>query len=66
MHDINGTLLEIGNKVYLEAKVEFVNEDNGYCNLTLGIGKDRPHGDDNMQTTVVVNSKQVLLYRKDA
>lgn len=64
-HDKNGKLLEVGNKVSIEAEITNITTNDDYCNVTLGIGKNEPHGAFNIQSTVTLNAKQVELIESE-
>ena len=66
MHDANGTPVKKGDKVLIEAVISDTYAAPDYCNVTLKIGADKPHGPDNVQSSVTLNTRQVLLYRKGA
>jgi len=66
MHDCNGTPLKKGDKVLIEAVIGDTYATPDYCNVTLKIGSEKPHGPDNIQSSVTLNTRQVLLYRKGA
>jgi hypothetical protein len=59
MHDKNGTPIEKGDKVMIEAVIEEAHATEEFCNVTLGIGKDQEHGPFNIHSTVTLNAKQV-------
>lgn len=61
MHDKNGKPLKEGDKVLIEADITTCHATEEFCNITLAIGKDLPHGAFNIQTTVTLNAKQVEL-----
>ena len=64
MHDRNGTPLKKGDKVLLEATIGEVYTVEDYCNVNLQIGYDQPHGPANVQSSVTLNARQVLLLEK--
>ena len=64
MHDRNGTLLTVGDVVLVEATVVRAFVDKEYCNLSLSIGGDRPHGPHNVWITATINARQTMLFRK--
>lgn len=66
LHDRNGTPVKKGDTVLIEAVIGETYAAPDYCNVTLKIGADRPHGPDNVPSTVTLNARQVLLYRKEA
>lgn len=63
MHDRNGTPLKKGDVVIVEAVIGDTYATPDYCNVTLKIGFDKPHGPDNVTSSVTLNSRQVLLYK---
>lgn len=65
MHDRNGTPLTVGDTVVIFAKVKDIQAGDTYCNATLDIGSDKPHGPYNVTSTVTINTKQVLLVDRD-
>lgn len=58
-HDANGRLVEVGQRVAVEFEVREVNSSPDYCNCTLVIPGE--HGPDNVVSTLVVNTKQVVI-----
>jgi hypothetical protein len=64
MHDRNGTELKKGDTVLIEAVISDVQAHEEFCNVTLQIGKDKEHGADNIHSSVTLNTKQTLLYKK--
>ena len=66
MHDRNGTPVKKGDTVLIEAVIGETYAADDYCNVTLRIGADKPHGPDNVQSNVTLNARQVLLYRRVA
>lgn len=61
MHDKNGKPLKVGDKVLVEAVISTATPSEDYCNVTLSIGADKPHGPNNITGTLVLNSRQVEL-----
>lgn len=61
MHDKNGKQIKAGDKVTIEAFITDTAASDEFCNVTLAIGKDKEHGAFNIQSTVVLNAKQVEL-----
>lgn len=61
MHDKNGKPLKKGDKVLVEAVIEQTHASEDFCNITLGIGKEKEHGADNIHSSVTLNSRQVEL-----
>lgn len=59
MHDKNGNPIQKGNTVIIEAVIEDTAAGEEYCNVQIGIGKDKEHGPANVQSTLWVNAKQV-------
>jgi len=66
MHDRNGTPVAKGDVVLVEAVIGDTYATEDYCNVTLRIGHEKPHGPDNVQSTVTLNARQVLLFKKPA
>lgn len=64
MHDKNGTPVKKGDVVLVEAVIGETYACDDYCNVTLRIGHDRPHGPDNVQGNLTLNARQTLLFRK--
>lgn len=64
MHDRNGTPLKVGDVVLIEAKVSSTYAAPDYCNVTLSIGFDKPHGPDNVTSNVTLNARQTLLLQR--
>lgn len=64
MHDRNGTPIQKGDKVLIEAVVDEVYAGADYCNVRLAIGSDKPHGPANIQSSVTLNSHQTLLLER--
>lgn len=64
MHDKNGTPIKKGDKVLIVAEITAEHASETFCNITLGIGYDQPHGEYNIQNQVTLNAKQVLLVEK--
>jgi hypothetical protein len=58
-HDRSGKLLEVGDRVTIEATVAAVHAGEDYCNVTLAIGHELPHGPENVHGTVTLNARQV-------
>lgn len=65
MHDKNGKPIKTGDRVMIEAVITETHASETFCNVTLGIGRDRPHGEYNIQSTVTLNAKQVVLVEKE-
>ena len=61
MHDKNGKPIKAGDKVRVEAVISETFATDEFCNVTLKIGADAPHGPRNVQSTVVLNAAQVEL-----
>jgi hypothetical protein len=61
MHDKNGKPIKVGDKVIVEAVIEGTSASETFCNVTLGVGRDKEHGEYNIHSTLVVNAKQVEL-----
>jgi len=61
-HDINGTLLEEGDNVVIEATITSINQGEEYCNVTMET--DEVMFPSENKTTIVLNAKQVTLCRK--
>jgi hypothetical protein len=66
MHDRNGTPIQVGDVVLVKAKVTSVSGGVDYCNASLSVGFDKEHGADNIQTSLSVNTRQVVLYDRPA
>lgn len=64
MHDKNGTPLQKGDTVLIEARITDVQAHEDYCNCTLAIGSDEPHGAHNVTSSVTLNTKQTLLFAR--
>ena len=64
MHDRNGTPIQKGDVVMVEALVAETYACEEYCNAQLKIGFEKDHGPDNVTATVTVNTKQVLLLKR--
>ena len=64
MHDRNGTPLLVGDLVLVEAVVGSVFAAEEYCNVTLVIGHEAPHGPANVHSTVTLNARQTLLLER--
>lgn len=64
MHDRNGTPIQKGDVVLLEATVKELYGGDDYCNVQLGIGADKPHGADNVQASVTINTRQTVLLKR--
>jgi hypothetical protein len=60
MHDKNGKLLNIGDKVIVECVVEntYATENDGFCNITVKTVE--PMFPTEHPTTITFNSKQVI------
>lgn len=61
MHDKNGKPIKKGDKVIVEAVIENTSTSETFCNVTLGIGRDKEHGEYNIHGAVVLNARQVEL-----
>lgn len=64
MHDRNGTPIKKGDIVMVEALVADTYACEDYCNAQLRIGFEKPHGADNVTSSVTVNTRQVLLLKR--
>jgi hypothetical protein len=64
MHDRNGTPLQVGDVVTIEAKITANYATEDYCNVTVAVGFEKPHGPDNVTSSVTLNARQVLLIKK--
>lgn len=63
MHDRNGKLVKVGDRVQLQGEITQTSDGTEeYCNVTVKITeKDQEHGPFNVQGTVLVNAKQTEL-----
>ena len=61
MHDRNGTPLKAGDIVLIKARIAETYAAEDYCNARLEIGYDKPHGADNVTSSLTVNTRQLLL-----
>ncbi len=61
MHDKNGKPVKKGDKVRIEGVIENTAATDEYCNVTIGIGRDKEHGAHNVHGTLVLNARQVEL-----
>jgi len=66
MHDRNGTLLKNGDVVIVEGIVGGMYACDDYCNVSVKIGHDKPHGPANVQSTLTLNARQLLLLKREA
>ena len=64
MHDKNGTPVAKGDVVLIEAIIDSTYATEDYCNVTLKIGYEKPHGPDNVTSNLTLNARQVLLLKK--
>lgn len=66
MHDKNGTPLKKGDKVFLVSEIEITDLHAGadFCNVTVKIGGEKPHGADNIQSVLTLNTRQLVLAEK--
>ena len=64
MHDRNGTTLQVGDVVQLEARITEIQTAEDYCNAQLLIGFEKGHGPDNVQSRVTINTRQVVLVKR--
>lgn len=64
MHDRNGTPLQKGDVVLVEAKIVETFESPDYCNIQILIGFEKAHGPDNVHSGTTINSRQVVLSRR--
>jgi hypothetical protein len=64
MHDVNGTPIKKGDRVLIEAIIRDTYAAPDFCNIVLAIGGDKPHGADNITSSVTLNSRQVLLFKR--
>jgi hypothetical protein len=64
MHDRNGTPIKKGDTVTIEGVISDMYATEEYCNVTLRIGYDKPHGPLNVQSSVTLNARQVLLVKR--
>lgn len=63
MHDSNGTAVKVGDIVLIEAKITATYAVEDFCNATLLLGFAKPHGADNIQSHVTINTRQALLFK---
>lgn len=61
-HDINGTLLEEGDSIVIEATIKSISQVEEYCNITCET--DEVMFPSENKTAIVLNAKQVTLCRK--
>ena len=66
MHDRNGTLIQEGDVVLIQAKVTAAYGGADYCNVTLAVGFEKEHGPDNVQSSLTVNTRQTVLFDRPA
>lgn len=63
MHDMNGTKLDVGDKVTMEFTVTSISSGVEFCNCQLKSTLTMP-GNDSHSEYGAVNTKQVLLIKK--
>lgn len=63
MHDKKGNPVKEGDKVMVEGVIEecYTTENNEFCNVRIGFGKDKEHGPLNVHGTLSINSQQCEL-----
>lgn len=66
MHDKNGNPIKQGDRVKIEGVISGEYATDEYCNITVSIGADQPHGPHNVQSVVTLNAKQVELLPEDS
>jgi hypothetical protein len=57
-HDLNGNLIQVGDKILIPCKVESVSIGEEFCNVTLKTLHIMPGK--NYEDTIVLNTKQVI------
>jgi hypothetical protein len=65
MHDRNGTPVQKGDVVLVEAVIGETYASEEYCNVQLQIGdRSQPNGPHNVHSSVTLNAQQVLLFKR--
>jgi len=64
MHDRNGTSVKNGDTCIVEGVIVGAYACDDYCNVTIQIGHGKPHGPDNVQSSVTLNARQLLLVKR--